>query len=91
LGDFFQSRAKTLRVAVDERNTKVAFRPKVIVNTCLANPKFVRNVLVAERVIPARLDQRLGKIENVVDRVRTDACDPDTLALLVSSPANALV
>jgi hypothetical protein len=70
-GDLCEGGAEAVGVAVDDRQAEIGLRREVIVDAGLADAEGVGNVLVAERVVAARLDQRLGDVEDVRCGVRS--------------------
>jgi hypothetical protein len=69
-----QRAAKSLGVAIDDGNAKVGFRREVVVDAGLADAERVGDVLVAEGAVAARLNQRLGHVEDLFGRRRYRFC-----------------
>ena len=52
-------------VAVDDGDAEIGLGREMIVDAGLADAEAVGDVLIAERAVAARLDQRLGEIEDL--------------------------
>ena len=66
VGNGGQPVPETGNVAVDDGNAEIGLGREMVVDAGLADAEAVGDVLVAEGAVAARLDQRLGKIEDLL-------------------------
>ena len=68
-GDGLERRGEAAGIAIDHRLSQVGLRREVIVDAGLADAQGLGDIGIAEGTVAARLDQRLGEIEDLVGRI----------------------
>src|SRR5262249_59184325 len=62
--------AEARGIAIDDGHAELGLRWKMIMDARLGEAERVRDVLIAEGAVAARLDQRLGEVEDLLGRCR---------------------